>query len=67
MSSITICQHHWKIVEANGPISEGVCTKCYKVKEFNNSIPAGTDWLGQSKIKEKYYTKNPKEYPMENL
>ena len=37
------CVHHWLIEEAKGPISEGCCRKCGKVKNFENSV-GKTSW-----------------------
>jgi hypothetical protein len=31
--------HHWQIVEANGPTSEGQCIKCSEMRTFANSQP----------------------------
>lgn len=35
--------HHWKIPEANGPTSVGVCLKCGDQREFRNSVPDARD------------------------
>ena len=35
---VSTCCHHWVIEPANGPISRGVCQRCYESREFNNSI-----------------------------
>ena len=32
------CCHHWIIEMANGPISRGVCQKCFESREFKNSV-----------------------------
>ncbi len=32
------CCHHWIIEAANGPISRGVCQKCFESREFKNSV-----------------------------
>ena len=32
------CPHHWIIEPANGPLSRGVCQKCWEVREFTNYI-----------------------------
>ena len=33
----THCAHYWVIAVPNGPISEGVCQHCGRVREFHNS------------------------------
>ena len=33
----TQCTHYWVIVVPNGPISEGTCQRCGRVREFQNS------------------------------
>lgn len=40
------CKHHWKIEEANGPISKGQCIKpaCGATREFRNWLPE-TDFV----------------------
>lgn len=30
------CKHYWRIGEANGPTSVGVCDYCHEVKTFQN-------------------------------
>ena len=32
--------HHWRIETARSPHSQGVCTTCGALKDFNNTIPA---------------------------
>ena len=47
-----MCAHHWVIDAANGPASRGVCKLCHAVREFENSIEAGsfsTTWARRSK------------------
>ena len=34
------CRHHWRIEEAQGPTSMGVCKLCGMAREFLNTIPA---------------------------
>lgn len=36
--------HHWKIAEAGGPLSEGVCKTCGMHKPFRNWLP-GMDFI----------------------
>ena len=31
------CAHHWVIAVPDGPISEGECQRCGRVREFENS------------------------------
>ena len=31
------CRHHWAIEGARGPISVGICKRCGKEQEFQNS------------------------------
>ena len=33
----THCAHYWVIAVPNGPISEGMCQRCGRVREFQNS------------------------------
>ncbi len=33
----THCAHYWVIAVPNGPISEGTCQRCGRVREFQNS------------------------------
>ena len=33
-----VCCHHWMIQPADGPVSLGVCQKCFETKEFKNTI-----------------------------
>jgi hypothetical protein len=34
------CVHVWKISEANGPTSQGVCQLCHVTKDFSNYVEA---------------------------
>jgi hypothetical protein len=36
--------HHWKIAEASGPFSDGVCRVCGARKPFRNWLP-DTDFI----------------------
>jgi len=38
------CIHHWKIEDANGPLSTGVCQLCGEVRDFHNSDPGSGNW-----------------------
>ncbi len=38
VSAAPTCCHHWIIEMANGPISRGVCQKCFESREFKNSV-----------------------------
>ncbi len=41
------CRHTWMIESPNGPMSQGVCTRCGERGEFRNSIPiSGWDRSG---------------------
>lgn len=40
---VQVCIHHWKIPEANGKTSVGVCLKCGDQREFRNSEPDAHD------------------------
>lgn len=33
-----MCQHHWLIPEADGPISKGVCKYCGEERGFSNWV-----------------------------
>ncbi len=32
------CIHHWRIEPATGPTSKGRCTKCHRVRVFDNYL-----------------------------
>jgi hypothetical protein len=32
------CIHHWRIEPATGPTSRGRCTKCHRVRVFDNYL-----------------------------
>lgn len=40
------CHHFWKIEQASGPTSVGLCKYCGATKEFYNSLPVsmGLGW-----------------------
>jgi len=42
------CSHHWVIEPADGPISQGICKNCGKVKEFKNHTPIPLNWREQA-------------------
>ena len=33
----TQCIHHWILEPPNGPVTEGICKKCDRIKKFDNS------------------------------
>ena len=37
-----ICQHHWLIQAADGPVSVGSCRICGEAREFNNYVETAT-------------------------
>ena len=37
-TSVADGAHHWRIAEANGPKSLGVCSDCGQTREFRNSL-----------------------------
>lgn len=41
VESEPIHAHHWRIDEARGPVSHGVCKTCGATKQFKN-------WLGET-------------------
>lgn len=43
------CRHHWKIEEAQGPTSRGVCKLCGMNREFLNTIPEDSPVLVRDK------------------
>ena len=43
------CRHHWRIEEAQGPTSRGVCKLCGMEREFFNTIPEGYPALARDK------------------
>ena len=43
------CRHHWKIEEAQGPTSRGVCKLCGMEREFLNTIPEDHPVLARDK------------------
>ncbi len=43
------CCHYWKIEEAQGPTSRGVCKLCGMEKEFLNTIPGDSPVLARDK------------------
>ena len=43
------CRHHWKIEEAKGPTSRGVCKLCGVGREFFNTIPEDYPVLARDK------------------
>jgi len=43
------CRHHWKIEEAQGPTSRGVCKLCGVEREFLNTIPEDYPVLARDK------------------
>jgi len=43
------CGHHWKIEEAQGPTSRGVCKLCGMEREFLNTMPEGYPALARDK------------------
>lgn len=44
------CIHAWVIEPADGPVSEGTCSKCQETREFRNSIGGG-DWAADAAAK----------------
>ncbi len=36
---LAVCQHHWIIESANGPVSKGHCKLCGRNYVFSNSMP----------------------------
>ena len=38
IDAVPTCCHHWIIDMANGPVSRGVCQKCFESREFKNSV-----------------------------
>ena len=38
VDAVAACCHHWIIEMANGPVSRGVCQKCFESREFKNSV-----------------------------
>ena len=40
-----MCQHHYVLEKADGPVSVGVCKFCAVIKEFKNSIPGDQSWF----------------------
>jgi hypothetical protein len=45
-----ICRHYWKIEEANGPRSQGVCQYCGKARYFLNYIPVSSQSSNWARI-----------------
>lgn len=45
--------HHWRIEEANGPESQGVCKDCGAQKSFKNWL-ADTDFITNTEHREVY-------------
>ena len=37
-----VCQHHWLIQAADGPVSGGVCRVCGETREFKNYVESAT-------------------------
>ncbi len=43
-----VCQHHWVIQPADGPVSNGSCQVCGEDREFKNYVESAT-W-GDSRL-----------------
>ena len=43
------CRHYWRIEEAQGPTSWGVCKLCGTEREFLNTIPEDASVLARDK------------------
>ena len=39
---VEVCQHHWLIKAADGPMSAGICQTCGETKEFKNYVETAT-------------------------
>ena len=39
---VEVCQHHWLIKAADGPLSAGICQTCGEIKEFKNYVETAT-------------------------
>ena len=42
-------RHYWKIAQANGPTSAGVCKHCGENREFRNWLTE-TDFMGREEL-----------------
>ncbi len=49
--SVAACRHHWVILPADGPVSNGSCQVCGETREFKNYVESAT-W-GDSRMTSK--------------
>ena len=50
-AAVEVCRHHWVILPADGPVSNGSCQICGENRQFKNYVESAT-W-GESRIASK--------------